>query len=147
MYYYLTYKQVYGAASRVARFIKEKSYPIKRLVAISRGGLLPACLLAQFLNIREIHSLALYSYRDDGTQGDITVLVKPNVADEVETLFVDDLVDGGKTARWIKQNYPNVSFVSLFAKRKIDDFLVPPVLVPQDACIVFPWEKMPDKSK
>ena len=145
--YLLTYEQVADAAEQVASQLTKTDLKIKRLVAISRGGMLPACLLAQYLNIREIHSLALYSYLPDGTQGDITVLVKPDVPDEPETLFVDDLVDGGKTAVYLKQTYPNSSFLPLFSKKLSDDFIVNPSLVPQNANVIFPWELKTIKNR
>lgn len=138
--YFITYEQVEQAALDAVSMILQKKVGIKRIVAISRGGLVPACLMAEYLNIREIHSLALYSYHADGTQGDITVLVRPNVPDEAETLFVDDLVEGGKTAGYIRQNYPNSSFFPLFSKRMSDEYIVAPTLVPEDAFVVFPWE-------
>ena len=144
-HYFITYEQVEAAARSAAEAIKKSNHTITRLVAISRGGLLPACLIAQHLNIREIHSLALYSYRPDGTQGDITVLVRPDVTNSPDTLFIDDLVDGGKTARYIKQAYPNASFLPLFSKNLSPDFLVKPTLVPQNASVVFPWE--PESAK
>jgi xanthine phosphoribosyltransferase len=145
--YLLTYEQVANAAEYVASQLMKNKYKIKRLVAISRGGLVPTGLLAQYLNIREIHSLALYSYLPDGTQGDITVLVTPNVPDEPETLFVDDLVDGGKTASYLKQTYPNASFVPLFSKKLSDDFIVNPCLVPQNSNVIFPWELKTTKNR
>lgn len=144
-HYFLTYEHVETAAQNAADLIAQKQLKINRIVAISRGGLIPACLIAEHLNIREIHSLALYSYRADGTQGDITVLVRPDVPDTPDTLFVDDLVDGGKTAKYIKQNYPNSSFLPLFSKKTSRDYLVTPTLVPQNASVVFPWE--PDFAK
>ena len=145
--YLLTYEQIADAAEQSATQIAKNRIKIKRLVAISRGGLVPSCLLAQHLNIREIHSLALYSYLPDGTQGDITVLVKPDVPDEPETLFVDDLVDGGKTATYLKQTYPNSSFLPLFSKKLSDDFIVNPCQVPQNANVIFPWELKTTKNR
>ena len=139
-HYVITYEQVEAAAESASDLITQKQHKINRIVAISRGGLIPACLIAERLNIREIHSLALYSYRADGTQGDITVLVRPDVPDTPDTLFIDDLVDGGKTAKYIKQNYPNSSFLPLFSKKTSADYIVTPTLVPQNAFIVFPWE-------
>jgi xanthine phosphoribosyltransferase len=145
--YLLTYEQVADAAEQLSNQLTKNKHKIKRLVAISRGGLIPTCLLAQHLNISEIHSLALHSYLPDGTQGDITVLVKPNVPDEPETLFVDDLVDGGKTATYLKQTYPNSSFLPLFSKKTSTDFVAPPCLVPQNANVIFPWELKTTKNR
>ena len=143
--YFITYEQVDQAALNAVSLIQKQPIKINRLVAISRGGLVPACLLAEYLDIREVHSLSLYSYHPDGTQGDITVLVSPDVPDAPDTLFVDDLVDGGKTAEYIKQNYPNASFLPLFSKKISPDYIVKPTLVPENAFVVFPWE--PDFSK
>ncbi|MBO7258167.1 MAG: hypothetical protein J6V11_04425 [Alphaproteobacteria bacterium] len=143
--YFITYEQVEQAAFKASTLIKKQPVKINRLVAISRGGLVPACLLAEYLDIREIHALSLYSYRPDGTQGDVTVLVRPDVPDTPDTLFVDDLVDGGKTAEYIKQAYPNASFLPLFSKKISSDYVVNPTLVPENASVIFPWE--PDFAK
>jgi xanthine phosphoribosyltransferase len=145
--YILSYKEVEDAAKQVADLIEKSGKSVKRLVAISRGGLIPTGLLAQYLNIREIHSLALYSYLSDGTQGEVTVVVRPDVPDQEDTLFVDDLVEGGKTAEYLKKMYPNSSFISLFSKINADYFVVKPVLLSKNTAVVFPWELKTNKNR
>lgn len=141
--YYISSDTVSKDCKKIAEKLKKTNIKFKRIVAVTRGGMLPACLIAQYLNIREIHTLALYSYNPDGTQGAITTLVMPNVPDEAETLFIDDLIDSGNTAVFLNKNYPNSSLCVAYAKERDVKTVVPATPVPEDAWVVFPWEANP----
>src|SRR6188472_2345029 len=79
--------------------------PFESIVAVTRGGLVPAAIVARELGIRIIETVCVASYNHQ-SQGEIKILKA--VADEVVkksggegkgVLIVDDLVDTGKTAR------------------------------------------------
>src|ERR1700753_3247996 len=76
--------------------------PFHGVVAITRGGLVPAAIVARELNVRVIETVCVASY-DHKRQGELRVL--KDVAAEIlksggaGVLIVDDLVDTGKTAK------------------------------------------------
>jgi hypothetical protein len=78
--------------------------PFDAIVTITRGGLVPAAIVARELEIRVIETVCVASYHDYKTQGGLQVLktIAPDVArlDEgAKVLIVDDLVDTGSAPR------------------------------------------------
>ncbi len=77
--------------------------PFDAIVCITRGGLVPAAIVARELNVRLIETVCIASYQDYKNQGELQIL--KGVAPEVTSmrgqgkgvLIVDDLVDTGKT--------------------------------------------------
>jgi xanthine phosphoribosyltransferase len=118
--------------------------PWKGIVAVTRGGLVPAAIVARELEMRLIDTLCLYSYDDhsgdDHTQGAIKVL-KGVSGDGASMLIVDDLVDTGKTAKTVREMLPRAHFATIYAKPAgrplVDTFITE---VSQDTWIIFPWD-------
>ncbi|MAO56520.1 MAG: xanthine phosphoribosyltransferase [Rhodospirillaceae bacterium] len=115
----------------------------KGIVAITRGGMVPAAVLAREMGIRVIDTLSIASY-DEQSQGQVRVLKAPAqaVADGGDGwLLVDDLVDTGVTARAARELLPGAHFVTLYAKpqaRDLPDAFVHEVA--QEVWIHFPWD-------
>lgn len=120
--------------------------PFDAVVAIARGGLVPATIVARELNIRVVESVAVKSY-DHQNQGEIKVLkaVSPDILARARAggriLIVDDLVDTGATARIVREMLPGAHFATVYAKPKgremVDTFITE---VSQDTWIFFPWD-------
>lgn len=112
---------------------------IKGVVAVTRGGLVPAAIVARELNIRLIDTFCVASY-DEQKQGEIKVL-KAVEGDGDGLLIVDDLVDTGATARVVREALPKAHFASVYAKPSgrplVDSFVTE---VSQDTWIHFPWD-------
>jgi xanthine phosphoribosyltransferase len=114
-------------------------------VAITRGGLVPAAVVARELGIRVIESVCVASY-DYDKQGEITVLkgVSTDVISDDKgegVLIVDDLVDTGATARVVREMMPKAHFATVYAKplgRPLVDTFV--TEVSQDTWIYLPWD-------
>ncbi|MEJ0019633.1 MAG: xanthine phosphoribosyltransferase [Acetobacteraceae bacterium] len=124
--------------------------PFTGIVAITRGGLIPAAIVARELDIRLIESLSIVSYAAgaagtlaEESRGAVPVVTKPPVAagDGAGFLILDDLVDTGATARVVRALLPNAYFATLYAKpagrAMVDTFITE---VPQDTWILFPWD-------
>ncbi|MFN3461216.1 MAG: xanthine phosphoribosyltransferase, partial [Oceanibaculum sp.] len=82
--------------------------PFERIVAIARGGLVPAAVVARELEIRLVDTVCVASYDDAralGKQGDMQVL-KDVAGDGTGVLVVDDLVDSGLTAKLVREMLP-----------------------------------------
>ncbi|MGJ3264988.1 MAG: xanthine phosphoribosyltransferase [Salinarimonas sp.] len=125
-----------------------ESGPYEGLVCITRGGLVPAAIVARELEIRLIESVCVASYHDYKAQGQLQVLKE--IAPAVRALgdgagkgvlVIDDLVDTGKTARVVREMLPNAHFATVYAKPAgrplVDTFITE---VSQDTWIYFPWD-------
>jgi len=142
----VTWQEVHRDARELARRLKKKG-PWQGIVAITRGGLVPAAILARELNIRLIDTVCVTSYENESNQTAVTVL-KPVIAAAEDGgngwLVVDDLVDTGKTAKEVRAMLPNAHFATIYAKpqgRPLTDTTIGEV--PQDVWVYFPWDTAP----
>lgn len=120
----------------------------KAIVCITRGGLVPAAVIARELSIRIIETVSVASYHDYQTQADLLILkeISPKlIADSGPNgegiLIIDDLVDTGKTAKAVRAMLPKSHFATVYAKplgRPMVDTYV--TEVSQDTWIYFPWD-------
>jgi xanthine phosphoribosyltransferase len=121
--------------------------PFEAIVCITRGGLVPAGIVARELGIRLIETVCVASYRDTA-QGDLTVLkgVAPSIVERgggkgAGVLIVDDLVDTGQTAKVVRGLLPRAHLATVYAKPMgrplVDTFITE---VSQDTWIYFPWD-------
>jgi xanthine phosphoribosyltransferase len=120
------------------------SGPFQAIVCVTRGGLVPAAIVARELDIRLIETVCVASYNHQ-TQGQISVI--KSIAEPLRAnggkgvLIVDDLVDTGKTARVVREMLPNAHFATVYAKPMgrplVDTFITE---VSQDTWIFFPWD-------
>ena len=122
--------------------------PFQAIVCITRGGLVPAAIVARELEVRLIETVCVASYHDYKNQGDMSVLkgIAPAVAaigdgQGTGVLVVDDLTDSGKTAKIVRDMLPKAHFATVYAKPAgrpvIDTFVTE---VSQDTWIYFPWD-------
>ena len=109
------------------------------IIAITRGGMVPASIIARELEIRHVDTVCVSSY-DVRAQGEITVLKSVDI-DGKDWLLVDDLVDTGQTARIVRDMLPKAHFATVYAKPGgrplVDTFITE---VSQDTWILFPWD-------
>ena len=116
------------------------------VVAVTRGGLIPAAIVARELEIRLVESISVISYAEEAGTAAAPRIVKPAAAAGTGQgfLIVDDLVDSGDTARAVRAALPDAHFACLYAKpagRPFTDSFV--AEVPQDTWILFPWDTAP----
>ena len=115
----------------------------KAVVAITRGGMAPAMIVARELDIRLVETISIKSY-DHKNQSEAKILKDPNanlISDGSGIVIIDDLVDSGKTMQLVKEKYPKAHYASVYAKphgRKIVDTFI--TEVSQDTWIFFPWD-------
>jgi xanthine phosphoribosyltransferase len=113
--------------------------PWKGILAITRGGLVPAAIIARELDIHLIDTICLSSYNWKD-QGEASIL-KGVDCDGEGWLLVDDLVDTGKTAKIARDMVPKAHFATVYAKpagrSTVDTFVTE---VSQDTWILFPWD-------
>ena len=120
--------------------------PWKGIIAITRGGLVPAALVARELDIRLIETVCITSYGTSSSieaeqqRGSLQVL-KMIEGDGEGFLLIDDLVDTGKTAAYVRKMLPKAYFATLYAKpagRAVVDTYVKEFK--QQKWIFFPWD-------
>ncbi len=134
---------------RDARYLCRQLHEIgdwKGIIAITRGGLVPAALVARELDIRLIDTVCVVSYGSSQTgtsekvKGELRWL-KSVEGDGSDWLLIDDLVDTGKTARAVREHLPKAHFATLYAKplgRPLVDTFVKEFK--QEQWIYFPWD-------
>ena len=115
--------------------------PWRSVIAVTRGGLVPAAIVARELEVRLIDTVCISSYEHQD-RGELSVL--KSVSDErngAGILIVDDLVDTGKTARLVREMLPEAHLATVYAKPEgrplVDTFITE---VSQDTWIFFPWD-------
>ena len=115
------------------------------IAAVTRGGLIPAGVVARELGIRVIDTICVASYHEETTRGEIAVL--KSLSEELlarpapEVLIVDDLVDTGATAKIVRALLPGAHFATVYAKSEglpqVDTYVHE---VAQETWIYFPWD-------
>jgi xanthine phosphoribosyltransferase len=133
--------------SRALAWRLHEAGPFEAIVCITRGGLVPAAIVARELNVRLIETVCIASYQNYQNEGELKLL-KTVAADVIGlaahgkgVLIVDDLVDTGKTARMVRELLPKAHFATVYAKPMgrpmVDTFITE---VSQDTWIYFPWD-------
>ena len=154
-YYTVTWDQLHRDARALAWRLMNLG-PFAGVVAIARGGLIPAAIIARELDVRLVESVSIVTYAA-GSSGSLIeeerrgppVVIKPPVAagDGTKFLIVDDLVDTGATARVVRALLPRAHFAAIYAKPEgrdaVDSFITE---VSQDTWILFPWDTEPQSA-
>ncbi len=124
VYDYKNWSEIESAVTKLVQKLEGKKF--KTISTISRGGLVPARLVADRLGIKQI-------------------LVDGESIPE-DSLFVDDIYDSGETFRKIIQksdNQDQLVFATIYARRKnsYPKQLVYAELTRDTEYIVYPWDR------
>lgn len=139
----ITWDQLHRDAKELAHLLHARG-PWQGIVAITRGGLIPAAIIARELEIRLVESLCIVTYEDE--QRGTPTIIKPASAakDGAGWLVIDDLVDSGTTLKEARLALPQAYFATLYAKPQgralVDQFITE---VSQETWILFPWDTAP----
>lgn len=137
--YPISWEQLHRDSRALAWRLLEHDY-FKGIVTITRGGLVPAAIVARELDIRLIDTVCVNSYNWQDQRGEIEIL-KPVHMDGEGWLLIDDLVDTGRTAKTVREMLPKAHFATVYAKPQgrplVDTFITE---VSQDTWILFPWD-------
>jgi len=155
---YYTWQQVEGACLDLCRqMVQDKWYP-DYIVGISRGGLVPANLISQYLDIPM--ATLMVSLRDGGIKVSDCGMSE-DAYNGQNILVVDDINDQGSTIAWIKDDWQssclpgetqwqkvwgqNVRFATLtnnLASKEDVDYAYWEVNKAEEDCwLVYPWEE------
>ena len=137
--YPISWDQLHRDSRALAwRLLSQQAF--KGIVAVTRGGLVPAAIIARELELRLVDTVCISSY-DWQDQSDEAQILKSIPGSGKDWLIIDDLVDTGKTARIVREMLPDAHFATVYAKPDgrplVDTFITE---VSQDTWILFPWD-------
>ncbi len=137
---YVNWDEFHKHAKELAEKIKAyRSFD--KIVAVSRGGLLPAGIIAYNLGIRNVQTINMSSYDDDVQRSDNEVEISADIGSVDEnTIIIDDLADTGKTFQLLHRIYPKAVMAAVYAKPQGSVFLDIYARDIPDKWIVFPWD-------
>ncbi len=142
--FHVSWEQLHRDARALAWRLAELA-PFSAIVAITRGGLVPAAIVARELDLRIVETISIASYDAENKQGNLKIL-KPISTELMSNggagiLIVDDLVDTGATVRIVRERLPDAHVATVYAKPLgrpyVDSFMTE---VSQDTWIYFPWD-------
>ena len=144
--FHVSWDQFHRDAKALSWRLMDKDW--KAMIAITRGGLVPAAIIARELDVRLIETFCVASYKDKA-QGGMNIIKSFGSAiediitqgDEDKILIIDDLVDTGNTGKLMQELLPKAHLATVYAKpegRKIVDSYM--TEVSQDTWIHFPWD-------
>jgi xanthine phosphoribosyltransferase len=115
----------------------------KAIVAITRGGMAPAMIIARELDVRTVDTISVksYSHQDQSEAKVLKAADTDIIGDGTGVLIIDDLVDSGKTLKLVRDLYPNAHYATVYAKPEgrsmVETFITE---VSHDTWIFFPWD-------
>jgi len=111
----------------------------RKVASVTRGGMVPACIVARELEIRLVDTVCVATY-DHQSKGASNIL-KAVDDDGPDVLIVDDLVDTGRTAEVVRAMLPQAHYATVYAKPdgrpQVQTFITE---VSQDTWIYLPWD-------
>lgn len=124
---YVSWSEIDSLVGLLSNLVLKSQREFSSISTLSRGGLIPSRLLADYLGIKKI-------FVDEKTISS-------------DSIFVDDIFDSGKTFDKIisKSDDPEkLLYVTLFARRgkKFPPQLIYGKETDNDAYAVFPWDKI-----
>ncbi|PID74750.1 MAG: xanthine phosphoribosyltransferase [Desulfobacterales bacterium] len=137
--YPISWEQLHRDSKALSWRLLDLDY-FKGIIAITRGGMVPAAIIARELGIHLVDTICISSYdwKDKKGEADILKTVDGNGEG---FLLIDDLVDTGRTAGIVKEIVPKAHFATIYAKPAgrplVDTFITE---VSQDTWILFPWD-------
>ncbi|MCI5825369.1 MAG: phosphoribosyltransferase [Arcanobacterium sp.] len=101
----LTWQEFGDAAREIAQEVWDSGWMPDLIVAIARGGLLPAGAVSYALGVKSIGAMNVEFYTDIAETLDAPILIPPlmdtSVMDGKKVLVIDDVADSGKTLQLV----------------------------------------------
>ena len=134
-----TYEEIHEKAVKLRNLIKSKNIDFDKMVVVSRGGFVPAAVVAYTLGIQDVDIVSIQSYihREAGK----AIVHRAPKTNEI-VLVIDDIVDKGGTAKALKEYMPNMHLAVIYAKpRGLPLASTYVEEITQDTWPVFPWDE------
>jgi xanthine phosphoribosyltransferase len=100
---YYTWQEVENQTQEILRQIQQDTWVPDYVVGLTRGGLVPANLISQYLEC-PMECLKV-SLRDGHSQPESNLWMSEDAFEQRRILIVDDINDSGATLNWIKEDW------------------------------------------
>jgi hypoxanthine phosphoribosyltransferase len=156
---FLTWQDIEHRVQEVLRLMAQDSWRPDYIVGLTRGGLIPATMISEYLDVK-MHTLRVSLRDHEDTESNLWMA--EDAFNGKNILIVDDLNDTGATLNWIKKDWQdscmpkdqqwkkvwngNVRVATLLdneaSKSKLDINYTAQNInkAVDDVWIVFPWE-------
>ncbi len=144
---HLTWLQIEDLAIRLADRLP-RSYDV--MLVITRGGMVPACIVSERLNLRNILVAAVMFYTAQEHTLDKPIFLQfpaDPIINGKKVLIVDDVWDSGRTIMAVRERvldaggYPETAVLHYKPNRTTYSDIRPDFYVDEtDAWIVYPWD-------
>jgi hypoxanthine phosphoribosyltransferase len=143
----------WGTLDRGCKKIADSiQFKIDCIVGISRGGLVPATMLAHRLNVREVHTIGVRSYTSDHIDSKCNIYQNcfkncESIYNGKNILIVDDISDRGNTFMRVmaeaRECQPNINILTSSIYAREDTGYIPHFFYKKikDEWVIFPYER------
>ena len=148
----ITWGEVYRLSVLLARQVKDAGYRPDVVIAIARGGYIPARLVCDFLDIYDLTSVRISHYTAGSSKDETARLSSPLCMDikGLKVLLVDDITDTGDTVevalQHIREFCPSEVKVAVLQHKKQStlkpDFYAKTLV--KWRWIIYPWAVVED---
>jgi len=140
----VTWREVSTLSKKLSKLVFKqiKNLDDYSVVGLSRGGLIPAVIISQTLNLRQVHSLGIQSYNNK-TQADAELYQVPNFSNMKKVILVDDLADTGNSFLAALSMLEKKEVITATLYKKDCSTYVPTCYaenISSDFWLDFPWE-------
>ncbi len=148
----LSWESVAGDAKRLSKVLKKSAYKPDIVVAIGRGGLVPARILCDYLHIKDLTAIKVEHWGITATPDERAVVKYPlnaNIKDK-KVLLVDDITDTGDTLRvsiqYLKSFKPKEIRTAVIIHKTMSKFIPDHYVkkISKWRWIIFPWHVWED---
>lgn len=136
----VSWDEIQRLSRALAWRLAEKQPKFHTVIAVARGGMVPALVIARELDIRLMDTICIATHDEENNRHDPKIL-KLLPGDGAGCIVVDDLVDKGVTFQTIRKYLPKAHFAAIYAKPEgcqyADSYMME---LSQQTWVRFPWE-------
>ena len=136
----VTFTEIKNACKDIADKIKSENHEKITIVAVARGGLVPATIIAHLLGIKDIKFIRLSSYSNEHQQSELVDTTFDEIPNAETTYIIDDICDSGETLLYLRKKYPLAKICVVINKNQTIKPDFAPITEPAGLWINFPWE-------
>ncbi|MEM2024938.1 MAG: phosphoribosyltransferase [Desulfurococcaceae archaeon] len=150
----VSWEEIVDWSMKLGDIISKDNYKVELVVAVSRGGFVPARLLCDFLGIDNLLSIQSQHWTEAAKAAERALIKFPYSinAEKLRVLVVDDIVDTGDTLKLAKEYIKRewgpedvrtavLQWISPVAKFKPDYYYIE---VKEWAWFQYPWTRLED---